>query len=335
MGVKYSASECICDICNDFPESVCEQKFVPILMLYLKDVEPEVKCAVLSNISKFLPKISIQKFKDCFLGIFQDLSRDLNLHVREVYSSSLLKCIPYISANDNEMMITSIMPLLSRLLKDDVPEVQNAAIMDIGELIKISNENAELRTQCILPMITEGMKNTKWRFRNFIAENFLVVVDKIPKDILRSDYTPIITSFFTDNAKDIKETSWKILKVISEKVDKDFLVDQMWSVQKDQFTSRNYIMRISTIKSIDYLKEIYDKNFLKNEVLKDIMDAVKKDKVPNVKFCAFKALESIALYLGDPSVKTSVVNFVKEILETPNEDTDVVFFGKETIKNLA
>jgi hypothetical protein len=46
--VKYSAIECISKISENISIASFEKKYVSILMLFLKDPEPEVKCAVLN-----------------------------------------------------------------------------------------------------------------------------------------------------------------------------------------------------------------------------------------------------------------------------------------------
>lgn len=329
--VKYSGSEIICNLCQDFDISFNEETFVPIMCKFLKDKEPEVKCSVLTNFEKLLQHISLQKFKESFLPIFQELSQDTNLHVRQVYATCILKCIKFFK-QDQQLIVDSIIPLLTKLLKDEVYEVQYSAIGNIDELISIANDNEELMTKCVLPIIEEGMKNPKWRFRQFIAENFLKICSKLKIDKIKKYFMPTIIKLYTDNASDIRELCWTIIKTIIQKVDRNFLKDEIWDIQKEKLKSKNYIQRIASMNSINFLKEFYDGSFLENTVCEEIMEIGNKDKVPNVKFSSFKVLKEILLFLHRPSLKTKVREYIKQYEN--DKDVDVAFFSKECIKEI-
>ncbi|MCQ2820902.1 MAG: hypothetical protein MJ252_26895 [archaeon] len=329
--VKYTGSEIICKLSKDYDMEFNEQTFVPIMCKFLSDKEPEVKCSVLSNFDQFIERITLNKFKEAFLPIFQTLATDSNLHVRQVYASCLLKCIPIFKL-DQQLMVDSIIPLLTKLLKDEVYEVQYSAIGNIDELILIANDSEELMSKCVLPIIEEGMKNPKWRFRLFIAENFLKICDKLKYDKITKYFNLTIKKLFTDNASDIREVAWKIIKTIIEKVNKKYLTDEVWEIQKEKFKSKNYIQRIASMNSVNFLKEYYDQSFLGDTVVNEIIELGKKDKVPNVKFCSFKVLKEIALFLGNPTLTKKIVDYIKEFEN--DSDKDVSFFSKENIKQL-
>ena len=329
--VKYSFAEKICDLCSFFDNKFVEEKFVPVLMLFLKDKEPEVKCSVLASFDKYLQYISMDKFKESFLSIFEELSNDQNLHVRSVYATCILKCIKFFK-KDNAMLVNSIMPLLTKLLKDEVYEVQYAAVSNIDELILLANNDTELLTKCIVPIIKDGMNSTKWRFRLFIAENLLKVVSTISKEQLYEYYYLTIIQLFTDHASEIRETSWKIIKEIIEKVDKSFLKEKLWYTQREKFSSKNYILRIASFNSINFLKEYYDKDFLKETVVKEMMNSAKKDPVPNVRFSACQVIKDLVCYLKDKDMTKEAIEFMKGFEN--DKDCDVVFFSKQAGKDL-
>ena len=199
--VKYATAECISKICSIFSKTFNEMKFIPLLMLFLKDNEPEVKCSVLTNFHIFFENFSLDIFKTNFLPIFNDLSNDINLHVRSIFASTLLKCIKFFKSDEN-FLTESIIPLLTKLLKDEVYEVQYSAVENIDQLILLSSLNNDIMETFILPIIQEGMKNPKWRFRLFIAENLLKVVSQIPKEKIKKDFLGIIILLFVDHAEE-------------------------------------------------------------------------------------------------------------------------------------
>ena len=330
--VKYAAAECIAQICDDFPNTFFEINFVPLLLIFLKDKEAEVKCAVLNFFDKYFEYLSLEKFKEQFLSIFTTLSTDTNLHVRSVFACTILKCIPFFK-KDEQLMTNNIMPMLTKLLKDEIVEVQYAAIENLDKIILLSNNDIDITDTYIIPMIQEGMVNKKWRFRYLVAENLAKVVGTLSKDKIMNSFFPIIKQLFSDHASEIRKEAWKIIEEIEKKVYKNFIYENIWEIQKEKMSSKNYILRIASMKSIDYLKEYYQKNVLKDVIIPFLIESAKKEKVPNVKFSTCEVLASLVNYLGkDIKVKKLAEEYISSLTE--DKDEDVAFFSKKAIQDL-
>ena len=330
--VKYSAAECISQICSEFDSKFFEINFVPLLLIFLKDKEAEVKCGVLNFFDKYFNYLTLDKFKEQFLPIFKALSSDTNLHVRSVFSCTLLKCIPFFK-KDEQLMTNDIMPMLTKLLKDEIVEVQYAAIEHLDKIILLSNDDNDITIKYILPIIKEGMTNKKWRFRYLVAENLTKVVGLLNKEKLMNEFFGIITQLFNDHAADIRKETWKICEEIENKVYPGFIYEKIWEIQKEKLGSKNYILRIASMKSIEYLKKYYKKNELIDEIIPQILEMAKKDKIPNVKFSACEVLASLVNYLGkEPKIKKLVEDYISSLKN--DKDADVVFFSKKAIQDL-
>ena len=326
--VKYSAAECISQICSEFDSKFFEINFVPLLLIFLKDKEAEVKCGVLNFFDKYFNYLTLDKFKEQFLPIFKALSSDTNLHVRSVFSCTLLKCIPFFK-KDEQLMTNDIMPMLTKLLKDEIVEVQYAAIEHLDKIILLSNDDNDITIKYILPIIKEGMTNKKWR----LAENLTKVVGLLNKEKLMNEFFGIITQLFNDHAADIRKETWKICEEIENKVYPGFIYEKIWEIQKEKLGSKNYILRIASMKSIEYLKKYYKKNELIDEIIPQILEMAKKDKIPNVKFSACEVLASLVNYLGkEPKIKKLVEDYISSLKN--DKDEDVVFFSKKAIQDL-
>jgi serine/threonine-protein phosphatase 2A regulatory subunit A len=330
--VKYSAAECISQICSEFDSKFFEINFVPLLLIFLKDKEAEVKCGVLNFFDKYFNYLTLDKFKEQFLPIFKTLSSDTNLHVRSVFSCTLLKCIPFFK-KDEQLMTNDIMPMLTKLLKDEIVEVQYAAIEHLDKIILLSNDDNDITIKYILPIIKEGMTNKKWRFRYLVAENLTKVVGLLNKEKLMNEFFGIITQLFNDHAADIRKETWKICEEIENKVYPGFIYEKIWEIQKEKLGSKNYILRIASMKSIEYLKKYYKKNELIDEIIPQIVEMAKKDKIPNVKFSACEVLASLVNHLGkEPKIKKLVEDYISSLKN--DKDADVVFFSKKAIQDL-
>ena len=330
--VKYAAAECISEICSNFDQNFFEINFVPLLLIFLKDKEAEVKCGVLNFFDKYFAYLSLDKFKEQFLPIFTTLSTDTNLHVRSVFACTLLKCIPFFR-KDEQLMTNNIMPMLTKLLKDEIVEVQYATIEHLDKIILLSNDDNDINNKYILPIIKEGMTNKKWRFRFLVAENLKKVVGNLSKDKLMNEFFSIITQLFNDHAAEIRKETWKICEEIENKVYPGFIYEKIWEIQKEKFGSKNYILRIASMQSIDFLKKYYKKNDLINDIIPKIIEMAKKDKVPNVKFSACEVLASLVNYLGkDAKIKKEVEDYISSL--KTDKDEDVVFFSQKAMQDL-
>ena len=330
--VKYSAIECISKISENIGVASFEKKYVSILMLFLKDPEPEVKCAVLNYFDKFINLISVNTFKLSFLPLFKNISNDNNIHVRSSYANTLLKCIPYF--RQDEQLINNIIPIMNKFLKDEIVEVQYATIENIDKIILLSRNDESILEKYIMPIIKEGMsEDKKWRFRYIIAENILKIINELSKEEINKYFLDIIVKLFSDHAYEIRLTIWKIIEKLVDIMDKDFMEGKIWEVQKGQMKSSNYILRISSMKSIDYLKKYYNKEFIQNTIIPYIIENIKNDKIPNVKFSACEVLSSLVIFINkEEKSKKFVENFLNGFFN--DKDEDVVFFSKTAFNEL-
>ena len=145
-------------------------------------------------------------------------------------------------------------------------------------------------------------------------------------------FFPIVGELFKDHAEEIRSTSWKILEKFIEKCGKNTVNEKIWPMQKEKVTSKNYILRIASIKSMDFLKQYYDTQFLKDEVIPTIINQLKNDKVPNVRFTACKILSEIANFIESDEVKNTVKECVNQFIN--DEDDDVKYFSKAALEEL-
>ena len=330
--VKYSAIECIVKISENINIISFEKKYVSILMLFLKDSEPEVKCAVLNYFDKFINHISINTFKTNFLPLFKNISNDNNIHVRSSYANTLLKCIPYFK--HDEQLINNIIPMMNKFLKDEIVEVQYATIENLDKIILLSKNDESIIEKYIMPIIKEGMsEEKKWRFRYIIADNILKIISDIDKKIIETYFLNVIFKLFGDHAYDIRILIWKIIEKLANIMDNNFMEIKIWELQKEQMKSSNYILRISAMKSIEYLKKYYNKEFIINTIIPHIVTNLKGDKIPNVKFSACEVLASLVIFLDkEEKSKKFVEDFLKGFLN--DKDEDVVFFSKNAFNEL-
>jgi len=328
--VKYAAAEAICDICSDFSEAFNEQNFLPTVMLFLKDPEPEVRSSMLSNIHNFIKYISQQKFLSHLLPIFNDnISSDSNHHVRSIYAISLMKLCKF---SDEINFDKHLIPLITKITKDEVVEVRHAALENILEIQKFFHDE-NLMKNIVMPLLNEIAKDTKWRIRLTLVEKLCLI-----NCLNYADYfLPMVNIFFCDHAYQIRENTYKIYEKLCE--ERRDLINTIWDIQAKTLNSLNYILRISALKSIEYLKRFYANEFLIDTVFPCLF-SLKSDKVANVKFSLCNLIKSLFGYLKENrdrrlGIFSNELNQAIQILESMDSeesDIDVRYFARETLK---
>ena len=87
------------------------------------------------------------------------------------------------------------------------------------------------------------------------------------------------------------------------------------------------------MKSIDYLKNYYSKDFIQFIIIPYIINCVKEDKIPNVKFSVCEVLASLVKFIDkEENTKKFVENFLNSFFN--DKDEDVVFFSKSAFNEL-
>ena len=91
--VKYAAGEQICELCSLYSQEYNDANFLPLIVKFLKDPEPEVRTAVLSKFNNIIGRISMTKFVEQIIPVFnENISNDNNHHVRAVFATTIVSC---------------------------------------------------------------------------------------------------------------------------------------------------------------------------------------------------------------------------------------------------
>jgi hypothetical protein len=234
--------------------------------------------------------------------------------------------------------------LISKVLKDDVIEVRNSALLNFEDLacfFKIEN----VMLNSILPSIHELSKDNKWRIRLTLTEKLLILSETLPQDIFISYFLTIVNNLYSDHASQIREVTYKIYEKLCKRI-RDFVNSHLWNTQKLALTSTNYIIRISGLNSINYLNQqnSYDNNFLSKTVLPMAL-SLKDDKVANVKFCLCNVIKNIFNNLNrNKELNPNVIIFSENLdeaqkilknLSEEDQDVDVQYFAKQALCDIS
>ncbi len=175
--VRYSAGEIICDICGLFSTEFNDATFLPFILNFLKDNEPEVRSSILSKLHLVINKISKNKFLSDIWPVLQEsISNDANHHVRSIFIGSLLSCVKHLS---EDVLVNNILPLVTKVIKEDVVEVKHAAVEKMDELMSFFG--SKIMNTSIIPLFQEVSKDLKWRIRLSLVEKLNKFIGTVGK----------------------------------------------------------------------------------------------------------------------------------------------------------
>jgi len=341
--VKYAAAETICDVVKDFDFNFNELNFLPSMMLFLKDTEPEVRSSAVTKINVLINNISKDKFVSNIFPILQEMINDSNHHVRSLLATSLLQICENI---DENIFQNNMVDLINKIIKDEALEVKNAAVSGFDKLIDF----IKIKSICdkhILPMMVEISKDSKWRVRFTLCEKLNVICETLDTETFKKNFMNLLTLFFMDHAYEIRKMTIEMFNKFLEK-DLEGNISVIWEKIKTSLLSNNYILRIEGLKAIDYLKKHFYKSiknsnvsslasinndsFLKKDIIPFVI-LLKDDKVPNVRFNIVQMLRNILSFIkeNESMVNNDTVNKIRKVINSyiTDEDNDVKFFAVE------
>jgi serine/threonine-protein phosphatase 2A regulatory subunit A len=347
--VKYAAAEAIADIVNSFDISFNELNFLPTVMLFLKDNEPEVRSSAISKLNNFIKFISKEKFISSIIPILQEMITDNNHHVRSLLATTLLNICENENIDD-EIFEKYLYDMINKITKDDLLEVKNSAVCAFDKLGKFmgSKGNSE---KLINTMIIEISKDTKWRIRFSLCERLKIICEKFDIGIFKTNFFNILSVFFMDHASEIRKITVEIFRILLES-DLEGNKILIWEKIKSSLLSTNYILRIEGLKAIDYLKENFIKSnksnnigknnesFLCNEIIPFIL-LLKDDRVPNVRFNIVNLLKNLYFFLSKSNSTSlnnnELSNKIRNSIVSLNSDSDldVKFFSNEALEEIS
>ena len=337
--VRYSAGEIICNICGLFSVEFNDATFLPFIISFLKDNEPEVRSSILSKLPLVINKISRNKFLTDIWPVLQDsIANDTNHHVRSIFIGSLLSCVKHLS---EEILVNNILPLVTKVIKEDVVEVKHAAVENMDELVSFFG--SKIMDTNIIPLFNEVSNDIKWRIRLSLVEklnkfigtvgrHIILIYNKylfLDNDIFINSLLPILNQFYDDHAAQIREEVITCYEKICGIQSQNWINSFLWGRIKHHVDSDNYLFRICALQTIDTLKNKIEKDFFNSEVL-PYVTKLKNDPVSNVRFVFCKTIKN--LLSVDFINKQNKDQFGLALNELEKDiDLDVVFYAKEAL----
>lgn len=348
--VRYISADKFIDICHMLDSETICNSMINYFIRLLTDTEPEVRAVAISKIPMVSEMIGVQLSVEKLIPVVCELVVDDNKYARASLASII---IPFCYQLPHKIVIDHILKCILKILNDEYPNVRLHVISNIcggmGEdesQEKNENKNNDkkfdisLLEESILPSITELTLNGDWRVRLGIIEKFPALAKKFGVELFDNKLFNLCMASLEDTVADVRFSAASNLYVIANTFDEQSkheskYVPYEWTrmkciptMIKKSHACTNYLYRMVYLLAYQYLCESMGVE-LNDVLIAEIVHALEKDDVPNVKFKACQILRFLVLK-GLVHVKhyQSIIHKLKYLLST-DIDPDVQYFAEK------
>lgn len=323
--VRWSVADRFCDVCQALGEDMTSNDLAPAFVKLLSDAEAEVRTAAASrvtDVAKCLPDDSILGL---LLAPVEKLTKDSSDHVRSALALVIMGLAPLVGKKSTT---DSLLPLYLLLLKDDNAEVRLNLISTLGALNQVIG--IDLLSQSLMPAIVKLAEDNTWRIRLAIIEHVPLLAEQLGVKVFEDSLSELCLSWLSDKIFAVRSAAANNLKKLTESFGEDWAKKNIVPRIVQLNNNPSYLCRMIVLRSVEVLASS-SKPDIVNGKLMDLVFAMAKDPVPNVRFNVAKCLQDIADHFDPPTLEKA-----KAVLDDLAEDADadVKFFARRSIESI-
>ncbi|KRX09975.1 Armadillo-type fold [Pseudocohnilembus persalinus] len=318
--VRYAIAEVLPKQISYVDQVTLKNDFLTLYDSLLKDSEQEVKSIALQNLPEFCKQLTKSLIQINILPLFKNLVQDKSYHVKSSLGEVI--CDIAVQLNDEQLIMSEIIPILDTLLKDEVIEVRLMVLSKINLLNSVlSKENVK---QSILPMFQSMVEEKQWRYRLQFCQLLPTFRQQLGFDLFIQSFKQTIFDFSKDHYAYIRENNFKNLHSIALEIGFHKIKDIFEEMRDSLLEQKNYIYRVSSISGLLQLTEVMTQEQINNHF--DILiQKLGNDKVPNVIISLARAYIELKDKLNQ-TVKNKLINSLKDKQE--DSDSDVSYYAQ-------
>mmetsp|Transcript_533 Transcript_533/g.1821 ORF Transcript_533/g.1821 Transcript_533/m.1821 type:complete len:617 (+) Transcript_533:433-2283(+) len=341
--VRYMFADQIVEICDSVSAKVIRDEILPAFLALLKDVEAEVRTVIASRTTETTKRIIHSANDDPVLNgvdiavrdilpIVQELVNDPSQHVRAAIALNVMGLAPELG---EDVTVRDLLDLVLILLKDEFPTVRLNVISTLDSVSFVMG----MRTLSdeLLPAIVDLAEDRNWRVRLAIIEHIPLLAQHLGQDLFDEEMrlSDVCLTWLGDCVWSIREAAINNLKNLTEVFGEDWAQMNIVPQIVDLFTkSSNYLYRMTALYAIGVLCGVVGPETVEEEFLPLVSKFACKDPVPNVRFSAAKTMD-LLIPKVTPELQKSVIRpCLEEVLNTPEEDMDVLYFAKVALEKI-
>ena len=331
--VRYAVAKQLYDLCECVGAQTARAELVGAYERLLADGEAEVRIASAGLASELCRLVGPEAATAEIVPRVKELAGDASQHVRAALASVVMGLAPTLG---KDRTIEHLLPVFLTLLKDEIPEVRLNIIAKLEEVNSVIG--VDLLARELLPAIEDLAEDAHWRVRLAIIEYVPLLASQMGTAFLfqkngdtgeDGELTKLCLRWLGDRVYSIREAAAVNLKrlaeVFGEEWAKEHVIPRVMALaQNPHYLHRTAIVRVMTLLASVAGRET---------CLRDIVPALKraaKDAVPNVRFCAAKALGEVAAALDAAAVEGEIRTTLAEL--EADEDADVRFYAGQSLQ---
>ncbi|KAG4300900.1 hypothetical protein PCANB_002893 [Pneumocystis canis] len=326
--VRYIVADHFNELADVVGKEIIDSDMLPAFLRLLRDIEAEVRTAIVGQIPGFCKYVNCQVVLDEILPVLRDLITDPSQHVRAAWGKQISLLSPVLG---REITIEYLLPIFLQLLKDEFPDVR---LNIISKLEQVNNViGIELLSQSLLPAIVTLAEDKQWRVRLAIIEYIPLLASQLGVEFFDEKLTELCMSWLGDSVFSIREAAIlnlrKLTEVFGVSWAKKTIIPRVLSMGNHE----NYLYRMTTIFAIVSLAPVVGVDIVRNYILPTVNNLV-NDKIPNIRFNVAKSYKVLFDVLKDSPDGVELFNAqIKPSLEklSNDPDIDVRFFANMAI----
>ena len=342
--IRLGISKQYGELAECFDINVLNNDIFPAIIVFLSDVEPEIRINAIKAILPFFI-INNSSNNNNSNSSSNHLNSQILPELTSVISNLLLTdpvsdvrkemanlCIDLAIRISSEQLNNYLMDIILKIMSDEDPLVRLRIIQKLPviaiELPNLLNKLIEYLKLCLTDI--------NWRMRKGIALTIYSVIKTYDINYFIDNFLTSYLLLLKDPVDEVRlAAAESILSLVNTTHSNDFIYDYLYPTIKTMITDE-YLIRINLISVINSLILSNDINEKFRSELVQLLIKASEDKVPNVRIKTVQVMNKIMKYSANNSTSTSSLcemnedskKYLKLILSNLLNDTDkdVVYF---------
>lgn len=220
--------------------------------------------------------------------------------------------------------ISTVMPILQELLKDDNSEVRLNVASNMHKLSSVVG--AELLTSTLLTILTTMTKDAQWRVRMAIFELIGEFSVAFGLEIFTRSLEAIYFQYLTNTAASVRNMGVEKSAALAEAFGADWVVASLIPKVVDSYNvdQQGFNYRMCALESLSAVMPVLPKEMVTEMVVPTLIKAC-GDRIPNVQFCCARIIKKNKTSIDTNTFTTLIAPKLKEMMQ--ESDKDVAYYA--------
>jgi len=327
--VRLTVAKNFDQLCAAFgPEITSTQLMEPFKQL-IKDNEQEVRKEAVRVVEQclLLPEpLTSDQLQQHILPQFSSLAIDPSQPVRAALAQILG---PVAKTLGRDVTQRQLLSLISELMKDESHDVRLNIASHVGLLCEVLSVDGLVHS--LLNTIQNLIMDNHWRIRQRIVEQVPTLSRLFGVEMFQSKLEALYLSSLRDSVHSVRDAAIQHLKAIANTFGPAWTVEHLLPKLVEQYSqSSGYANRVTTLHVLPQVSGVMTPEQILQFIMPVLIKAT-KDGVPNVRFCACRAITWMMEHhnLSTVAINTVIKPALTELQH--DSDIDVQYYAQRAI----